>query len=158
MKKVNAKTYNKLLNFVPAIKSVASTGLPTLRCGSQLAKRYMLGESMKLISILVIAVFLFSCASVPSGYTTSEEVEAALQGKSKEFVVTTIGAPNSRIQVEDNIESWTYTSFASGLTGGECKMTVTFVGDSVVKTVLNAADRSWVSYPLGSCRNLLKDL
>jgi len=33
--------YNKLLNFVPATKSVASTGLPTLRCGSQLAKRYM---------------------------------------------------------------------------------------------------------------------
>jgi len=29
-----------LLNFVPATKSVASTGLPTLRCGSQLAKRY----------------------------------------------------------------------------------------------------------------------
>src|SRR5690606_11149216 len=122
------------------------------------ARRYMLGEAMKLISILVIAVFLFACASVPSGYTTSEEVEAALKGKNKEFVVTTIGAPNSRIHVEDNIESWTYTSFASGLTGGECKMTVTFVGDSVAKTVLNAADRSWVSYPLGSCRNLLKDL
>jgi hypothetical protein len=33
-------THNKLLNFVPATKSVASTGLPTLRCGSQLAKRY----------------------------------------------------------------------------------------------------------------------
>ena len=32
-------TYNKLLNFVPATKNVASTGLPTLRCGSQLAKR-----------------------------------------------------------------------------------------------------------------------
>jgi len=31
--------YNKLLNFVPATNSVASTGLPTLRCGSQLAKR-----------------------------------------------------------------------------------------------------------------------
>ena len=27
------------LNFVPATKSEASTGLPTLRCGSQLAKR-----------------------------------------------------------------------------------------------------------------------
>jgi len=32
--------YNKLLNFVPATNGVASTGLPTLRCGSQLAKRY----------------------------------------------------------------------------------------------------------------------
>ena len=36
--------YNKLLNFVPATESVASTGLPTLRCGSQLAKRYVLKE------------------------------------------------------------------------------------------------------------------
>ena len=31
---------NKMLNFVPATNSMASTGLPTLRCGSQLAKRY----------------------------------------------------------------------------------------------------------------------
>jgi len=121
-------------------------------------KGYVFGDALKLISIVVIAVLLFSCASIPSGYTSPEEVEAALKGKSKAFVVTAIGAPNSRVQVEKNIESWTYTSFASGLTGGECKMTVTFVGDSVTKTVLNAADRSWVSYPLGSCRNLLKDL
>jgi len=28
-----------LLNFVPATNSVASTGLPTLRCGSQLENR-----------------------------------------------------------------------------------------------------------------------
>ncbi len=34
--------YNKLLNFVPATNNVAFTGLPTLRCGSQLAKRYAL--------------------------------------------------------------------------------------------------------------------
>ena len=32
---------NKLLNFVPATNSVVSTGLPTLRRGSQLAKRYV---------------------------------------------------------------------------------------------------------------------
>jgi len=32
---------NKPLKFVPATKSVASTGLPTLRCGSQLARRYV---------------------------------------------------------------------------------------------------------------------
>lgn len=113
---------------------------------------------MKHLFTLIFSIFLFSCTSVPSGYTTSEEVEAALKGKNKEFVVTTIGAPNSRIQVAENVESWTYNSFASGLTGGECKMTVTFVGDLVKKTVVNAADRSWVSYPLGSCRNLLKDL
>lgn len=31
---------NKLLNFVTATNNVASTGLPTLCCGSQLAKRY----------------------------------------------------------------------------------------------------------------------
>jgi len=33
------KMPNKLLNFVPATNGVASTGLPTLRCGSPLAKR-----------------------------------------------------------------------------------------------------------------------
>ncbi len=33
------KDPNKLLNFVPATKSMASTGLPTLRCGNPLAKR-----------------------------------------------------------------------------------------------------------------------
>lgn len=36
---LKAKAHNKLLNFVPATNSVASTGLPTLRFGSQLAKR-----------------------------------------------------------------------------------------------------------------------
>ena len=30
-----------LLNFVPATNSVASTGLPTLRCGSPLVMRYI---------------------------------------------------------------------------------------------------------------------
>ena len=34
--------YNKLLNFVPATNSVASTGLPTRRCGSPLVMRYVL--------------------------------------------------------------------------------------------------------------------
>jgi hypothetical protein len=33
--------HNKLLNYAPVTKSVASTGLPTLRCVSQLAKRYV---------------------------------------------------------------------------------------------------------------------
>ena len=37
-------TANKLLNFVPATNSVASTGLPTLCCGSPLAKRYVNGR------------------------------------------------------------------------------------------------------------------
>ncbi|CSD30378.1 Uncharacterised protein [Vibrio cholerae] len=32
--------YNKLLNFVPATNSVASTGLPTLCFGSPLVMRY----------------------------------------------------------------------------------------------------------------------
>ncbi len=35
------KAPNKLLNFVPATNSVASTGLPTLRCGSPLVMRYV---------------------------------------------------------------------------------------------------------------------
>jgi hypothetical protein len=35
----NKKAANKLLNFVPATKSIASTGLPTLRCGSPLVIR-----------------------------------------------------------------------------------------------------------------------
>jgi len=34
-------SHNKLLNCVPATKSVASTGLPTLRCGSPLVTRYV---------------------------------------------------------------------------------------------------------------------
>lgn len=33
--------YNKLLNFAPATNDVASTGLPTLCCGSLLVKRYV---------------------------------------------------------------------------------------------------------------------
>ncbi len=49
---------------------------------------------MKLISFFVVFLFLSSCSSVPSGYTSPEQVEAALQGKNKEFIVTKIGAPN----------------------------------------------------------------
>lgn len=33
--------FNKLLNLVPATNSVDSTGLPTLRRGNQLAKRWV---------------------------------------------------------------------------------------------------------------------
>lgn len=113
---------------------------------------------MRPIGIAVVLIFLSACSSVPSGYTTPEEVKARLEGKSKEFVVSTLGAPNERIQVSESTESWTYTSFAAGLTGGECKVSVTFVDDSVKTTIINAHDRSWVSYPLGSCRNLLSNL
>jgi len=41
-----------LLNFVPATNSVASTGLPTLRCGSQLAKRYVFRVKMNTLDKL----------------------------------------------------------------------------------------------------------
>ncbi|MGI0154478.1 hypothetical protein ACQ661_12570 [Pseudidiomarina sp. WS423] len=57
--KLKSKPLNKLLNFVPATKSVASTGLPTLRCGSQLARRYAFeGYLMKFL--LLIALLLSS--------------------------------------------------------------------------------------------------
>jgi hypothetical protein len=46
-KRLIQMAYNKMLNFVPATISVASTGLPTLRCGSQLAKRYAYTSRMR---------------------------------------------------------------------------------------------------------------
>jgi len=105
-----------------------------------------------------LAALLIGCSSVPGGYKTSADIEDRLNGQSKEFVVSKIGAPNERVQISPTIESWTYTSFAAGLTGGTCKVSITFVGDTVKTTIVNAHDRSWVAAPLGSCMNLFKNL
>ena len=52
-----------MLNFVTATNSVASTGLPTLCFGSQLAKRY---ASMKNKALAVMIILLSGCTNVVS--------------------------------------------------------------------------------------------
>ncbi|WP_372881392.1 hypothetical protein [Psychromonas sp.] len=113
---------------------------------------------MRIFIILIASVLLLGCSSNPSGYTSNGQVEDALIDQSKEFIVAKFGAPNERTQVSDNTESWTYKSFSSGLTGGNCNVTITFVSDKVKKVIINADDRSWIAYPLGSCENLFKNL
>jgi uncharacterized membrane protein YesL len=51
-------SHNKLLNFVTATNSVVSTGLPTLRCGSPLAKRYVYVYKEGFVKVNKIWTFL----------------------------------------------------------------------------------------------------
>ena len=113
---------------------------------------------MRNLLVFIVFIFILGCSSTPSGYTSSEQVEALLLNKNKEYIIVKLGAPNEKLQVSDNIESWTYKSFAAGLTGGKCNVSITFVDDKVKTVIINAHDRSWISYPLGSCENLFKHL
>jgi hypothetical protein len=112
---------------------------------------------LKIIALITF-IFLAGCSSNPSGYTSTEQIDTLLKDKNKEFIVSKFGAPNERLELSNSIESWTYKSFASGLTGGNCNMSITFVNEKVKTVIINAHDRSWVSYPLGSCVNLFKNL
>ena len=107
---------------------------------------------------LLLGIFLFtsSCATNPGGYTNEQQISNRLVGMSKEEVVSSLGAPTQTAQA-GGAESWTYIGYSGGLTGGECRITITLLKDRVANAVVNADDRSWVAAPLGSCKNLLKN-
>ncbi len=110
-----------------------------------------------IISILLIFpyfVFLQSCATNPGRYKTEESAEARLMQLTEAEIAIKLGAPTERVITSDGGEVWTYRDKAESLTGGECTVSVVIKNGRVITASVTAKDRSWLSYPLGSCKNI----
>lgn len=107
------------------------------------------------IGLIVLA--LCGCASNAGGYTDATQVEQRLVGMSEAQVIQTLGAPENQVILSDR-KAWTYSDEIKALTGGSCRVSLTIKDGFVESAIVNAADLSWASFPLGSCRNILRHL
>ena len=113
---------------------------------------------MKKYITLLLSTSILSCASNPGGFKTEESVERKLMSLSEEQVAINLGAPTERVKLSSGAETWTYRGEVSGITGGECTVSVIIKNTKVIQASVTAKDRSWASFPLGSCTNLLGNL
>ncbi|WP_214000464.1 hypothetical protein [Arsukibacterium sp.] len=94
---------NKLLNFVPATKRVASTGLPTLRCGSPLVMRYIFLE----ISTSMKFKWIFASLIIISGCSTTSNLN-------EDFCVKNECSKQTQVAFEKFKKHKNYKAFAFG--------------------------------------------
>lgn len=109
---------------------------------------------MKHIILITILLNLISCASNPGNYKSEEEAENKLLSLTEEQVAMNLGAPTEKVTLSSGAQTWTYRDDVSGITGGECTVSVIIKEGKVIQASVTADDRSWVSYPLGSCKNI----
>lgn len=110
------------------------------------------------ILLVFITIVISSCASNRGGYTKSSDVERRLNQLTEADVATKLGAPTDKAKLDDGGSVWTYRDKSEGLTGGECTVSLVIKQGHVVSSTVTARDRSWVSFPLGSCENILSNL
>ena len=107
---------------------------------------------------ILLAIILSSCASNKGGYTKPSDVESRLNQLTEAEAAMRLGAPTEKVDLSDGGAVWTYRDKSSGLTGGECTVSLVIKEGHVASSSVTARDRSWVSYPLGSCVNILSNL
>jgi major membrane immunogen (membrane-anchored lipoprotein) len=107
---------------------------------------------------VVAAVLLASCATNEGGFTKSSDVEARLVGMPELELAQKLGAPTEQANLSDGTTIWTYRSNDDFLNGGKCTVSVTIKDHSVASAKVLAQDRSWVSFPLGSCASIIGKL
>lgn len=110
---------------------------------------------MKQYLFILLGITLIGCASNPGGYKVEKEAENKLMSMSEEEVAMSLGAPTEKVKLSNGAMAWTYRDEAKGLTGGQCTISLMLKNGKVLKASVTANDRSWVSFPLGSCVNLL---
>ena len=103
-------------------------------------------------------IILIGCASNPGGYKSEGAVEHRLTGMSEAQIATKLGAPTQRVRLSSGGESWTYRDTAGCLKGGDCTVGLVIKNGIVQSASVTARDRSFLSFPLGSCQNLLCNL
>jgi len=107
--------------------------------------------------IIIGTALLSGCATNKGGYTSGKQVTDRLKGMSKRDVALKIGAPQKTLSLGANSEVWTYRARddVENLRGGNCTLTLLMENDRVVKANIVYADRSFISFPLGSCQQFL---
>ena len=113
---------------------------------------------MRLLFVFTLIIIVSGCATNQGGYTKSVDVINRLKQMSEAEVAMLLGAPTEDVELSDGSKTWTYRDDAKGITGGECTVSVMLKNSQVVNAMVAARDISWISYPLGSCRNILANL
>jgi outer membrane protein assembly factor BamE (lipoprotein component of BamABCDE complex) len=109
------------------------------------------------IAVAAGAISLACCATNEGGYRTSSAVEARLMGMNEAEVATLLGAPTEQVALAGGMKSWTYRSGADDydVTAGRCTVALTIQGGKVITAKVTARDRSFISFPLGSCSSII---
>lgn len=112
----------------------------------------------KVLLVLLMLTPLANCSSNAGGYTNTADVEKRLIGMSESTLATTLGAPNSQTKLSNGAAAWTYRVNDPSVTGGMCTVTTVLNNGFVTDATVISRDRSWVSFPLGACAQLLARL
>jgi hypothetical protein len=109
-------------------------------------------------AVVIFALTLSACASNPGGYKSVDEVQGRLTGMPEGEIAEKLGAPTQSATLSDGSTVWTYRSRAMGVTGGECTVSLTMREGKVVRAFVTKSDLSPLTFPLGSCKNILGNL
>ena len=107
---------------------------------------------------LIAAGLLSGCATNEGGYTEASAVEARLLQLSPYELTTMLGAPTDEVVVDSDTKVWTYRAKEYDITGGACVVNVTVRKGSIVSSTVHSRDTSWISFPLGACKNIIGKL
>lgn len=108
--------------------------------------------------VAALLLVLSSCATNRGGFKSEDEIVNRLVGMSITELVQKLGAPTETIDMGDAGRSMSYRGTTEGLTGGQCSISVVVQGGIVTSANAFANDRSWISFPMGSCASIIQNL
>jgi hypothetical protein len=115
-------------------------------------------SEMRALVVVSIGVAIGGCATNSGGYRTTSKVQQQLLKMNAEQVLVDLGKPHQVTELSASKVTWRYSDHPGGLTGGNCSVVVVVENGIVTEANVNSDDRSWVSFPLGSCRNIIGNL
>lgn len=115
-------------------------------------------QIVKTGAILCLCFGIVACSTNKGGYTSADKVSERFMGMTINEVVKLLGAPTESIDLGDAGRSITYDANTGGITGGSCRISLMVQGGVVTSANVFSSDRSFVSFPMGGCEALIKDL
>tara|TARA_X000000950_G_C13896504_1_gene653028 strand:- start:955 stop:1314 length:360 start_codon:yes stop_codon:yes gene_type:complete len=105
-----------------------------------------------------VILFVIGCSTNKGGYKNADEVSNRLVGMTISELVSIMGAPTNSIDLGEGGKSITFEGFTGGPTGGTCRISLVVKGGIVTSANVFSSDRSFISFPMGGCESLIKQL
>ena len=112
----------------------------------------------RLLGILAALLVVTACSTNKGGYTSADQVSDRLVGMTISHVVKVLGAPTESIDLGDAGRSITYRADTAGVTGGNCRISLMVQGGVITSANVFSSDRSFISFPMGGCEALIRQL
>jgi hypothetical protein len=109
---------------------------------------------MGLISVGLLA----GCVTNEGGYKEASAVEDRILELSPQELTSMLGAPTEEVQLDAETRVWTYRAKEYDVTGGACLVNVTVRNNEIISSTVLSRDTSWISFPLGACKNIIGKL